>query len=370
MKARLAMRAKSLLLLTIALGCGTVAAVAVSKTLLDKSSGGEGEPTIEILVAAVDIKTASQITAEKVKLEKFPKSKIPEGAMRQVTQAEGKFASQTIFAGEAILTRKLNDSNASLATQIPSGYTIFDIHYENNYIKPGDWVDISGVFTPPGKNKTPEVQKVLNAVEVLAVNGNLDRNAENKGAKGTIFQLKIRQSQHQALLIASNLGKLDLHVRPLGGDGEIKNATDNGEDFLSWAASMHAESETTEKPVSKNTGLVMPLAAPEPKVTKQARKEMLIVTPEGVKRYYYSGNELPREALPEVEEQPKVAPQPANPWQTSSGFGGYTPTYPHTYSSAPGVPGYTNPNAPPQGLPVGQPTTPPVSQSNRTEMIN
>ena len=93
------MRAKSLLLLMIALGCGMVAAVAVSKTLMERDSKPAGEASIEILVATREIKTAAQITVDKVKLEKWPKSRIPEGSITNLSAVEGKFARQGIFRG-------------------------------------------------------------------------------------------------------------------------------------------------------------------------------------------------------------------------------------------------------------------------------
>ncbi|MEZ6138302.1 MAG: hypothetical protein R3C53_25750 [Pirellulaceae bacterium] len=54
------MRAKSLILLVVALGCGMIAAVAVSKTVMKPDSGPVAEATVEIFVAAKDLKTTQQ----------------------------------------------------------------------------------------------------------------------------------------------------------------------------------------------------------------------------------------------------------------------------------------------------------------------
>lgn len=339
------MRAKSLILLTIALGCGMVAAVAVSKTLMERDSGKTEEATVEILVAATEIKNASKISMEKVKLDKWPKSRVPTGVLTNIKDIEGKFASQTIFAGEALITQKLNNSNDSAGTNLPAGHTLFDIPYENNYIKPGDWVDISGTFSTGGKNssKAPEVKTVLRGVQVWGINGNPDRNMENKGSKGTLFNLLIKQSQYQALLLASNMGKLDLNIRPLDEDGNIKTAAeDTGETFLNWAKDQATPAvastvEPIEKPVFAPNNQPLQLSPQPDTQPKQAKHEILILTADGVKRYEYSGNELPREVSQNTQET-KSSNNPPNPWQSSSGYGGYSPTYPTTYANAPGGP--------------------------------
>lgn len=323
-----------------------VAAVAVSKTLLDRESGSSEEQTVEIIVAATDIKNASKITVDKVKLDKWPRSSLPNGVITKVKDIEGKFASQNLFTGEPLLLQKLNNSNDSAGTNLPAGFTLFDVPYENNYIKPGDWVDISGTFnvgTRNNSNKAPEVKTVLRSVQVWGINGNPDRNMENKGGKGTLFNLLIKQSQYQALLLASNMGKLDLNIRPLDEDGNIKSgAEDTGETFLNWAkdqAVASSSSESLEKPVSIIAQPTLPAQTvqPEPTQPKQAKSEILILTAEGVKRYEYSGKELPREVLPNTQES-KSPNIPTNPWQSSSGYGGYAPTYPTTYANAPGAP--------------------------------
>ncbi len=360
------MRAKSLILLTVALGCGMVAAVAVSKTLMERDSGKSEETTVEILVATAEIKNASKLTVEKVKLDKWPRSRLPAGAITNIKDIEGKYASQTIFPGEALIAQKLNNSNDSAGTNLPAGFTLFDVPYENNYIKPGDWVDISGTFTTPGnKNKSPDVKTVLRSVQVWGINGNPDRNAENKGSKGTLFNLLIKQGQYQALLLASTMGKLDLNIRPLAEDGNIKTASeDTGETFLNWAKEQSLSGtplEPIEKPVSLTTSAPT-LTAAEPSQPKPAKNEIIIMTANGVKRYEYSGNEFPKEVSTTATET-KSPTNPPNPWQSSLGYGGYSPTYPTTYANASGGPASDagSFSQRPGGVPTSAPSTSPTT---------
>ena len=110
------MRAKSLILLVIALGCGMIAAVAVSKAVMDNGPTETVEATVEIFVAVKDLPHAEKISAETVKLDKWPKSRVPEGALYKLEQVEGKFTKQNIFANEPILDRKLSESRESFST--------------------------------------------------------------------------------------------------------------------------------------------------------------------------------------------------------------------------------------------------------------
>lgn len=330
------MRAKSIILLVVALGCGMVAAVAVSKTVLEKSPGPQAEEaSVEIFVAVKDILTAQTISADKVKLEKWPKNRLPEGAITKLEDLEGKYTNQGIFANEPILKKKVSDSRDSLAGDIPRGYRIFDIECTAGYIKPGDRVDITGTFTLKGRNSTPETRNVLRNVQVIGINGitTRDSDAIKAGSKGTVFQLLVKDSQLEALTTAHTLGDLRINLRPLSESISENDRIDDGAQFLTWLSNsteVAAPLEATEPPIFSSFPTPAP-ATDEPSPTKKMR----IVTPEGVKVYEWSKEgEMPREVPrePAVPAGSDFASDNGNPWGTSgnvpSGYGGYTPTYP------------------------------------------
>ncbi|HPZ82795.1 MAG TPA: hypothetical protein PL064_05145, partial [Thermogutta sp.] len=83
------MRTKSVLLLLLALGCGLVAAIGVKQVLATKDQA-TASPTVEmqaIVVAAEDIAMGDPVKIEQIKLEDWPKSKIPEGALFKAEEA-------------------------------------------------------------------------------------------------------------------------------------------------------------------------------------------------------------------------------------------------------------------------------------------
>ncbi len=108
------MRAKSLVLLVIALGCGMIAAVGVSKAIMDKAPEQAEEASVEIFVAVKDLPHAQKISADSVKLEKWPRSRLPEGALVNLNELDGKYTNQQIFATShsgVLIPRQINKEN-------------------------------------------------------------------------------------------------------------------------------------------------------------------------------------------------------------------------------------------------------------------
>ena len=331
------MRAKSLVLLVIALGCGMIAAVGVSKAIMDKSPEQTEEATVEIFVAVKDLPHAQKISADSVKLEKWPRSRLPEGALVNLTELEGKYTNQQIFAGEPILGRKLADSRESFSTTIPPGYRVFDIPGSAGYIKPGDHVDILGTFNTGGRGSVAETRTVMRNVQVFGINGITKRDSDNanNGGQGSVFQLLVKESQLEALTLANTMGELRMNLRPFEEDN-IEGA-DNGESFLSWI------NESEEKPapikqqqVAAVTNTVNNLFASGPPIPEPPKHQMVIITPAGSKTYTWDDDtELPKESSD--ASQPaypnNAGGVPSNQFSASipnvnSGFGGYSPTYP------------------------------------------
>ncbi len=337
------MRAKSLILLLVALGCGMIAAVAVSKTVMVKDAAPAPEATVEIFVAVKDIASTQQISAENVKLERWPKNRLPEGALVNLDQLEGKFANQMIFANEPILQKKVSDQRDSFATQIPPGYRVFDIECSASYIKPGDHVDIMGTFKPRRRNAPQETRSVLRNITVCGINGITTRDSDAiKGGKGTIFQLLVKDSQLEALTTAKSTGTLHLNLRPLG-EGLDEQDADNGDAFLAWL--QQSEQEEEEAPIQPIfSSIENALAGLQPKV--EPKKQMMIITPNGITRYEWTHeNEIPRQVADGGAFSSNGSSQAgsSNPWKSSgnvySGYGGYSPTYPTSTTPQPAATG-------------------------------
>ncbi len=340
------MRAKSLILLVIALGCGMIAAVGVSKAIMDKPPTEAAEAMAEIFVAVKDLPHAQKISPESVKLEKWPRSRLPEGAVTVLQQVEGKFTNQMIFAGEPILERKLADSRESFSTTIPPGYRIFDIPGSAGYIKPGDHVDILGTFNPGGRGSVAETRTVMRNVQVFGIDGVTKRDSESSNAsnRGSVFQLLVKESQLEALTLANTMSELRMNLRPFGET--TAEGADNGESFLSWVQESEKQPEPARQElVSAVSNSVQSIFGASPVIATEPAHEMVIITPAGMKKYQWTQEtELPKE----VVDQPNGGMESPYGGKLSngnnsasgnvySGYGGYTPTYPTSLVPQPPV---------------------------------
>lgn len=350
------MRAKSLVLLVVALGCGMVAAVAVSKAVMDQGAGQPAEATVEIFVAKKNLDGGQKLTTDHFTLEPWPQSRLPEGAIVKLEQIDGKYIKQNIFAGEPFIEAKITATRSGLGDELPKGYRVFDIPSGGiTYIKPGDHVDVIGTFKLEGNGNVAESKTVMRNVRVFAINGNPAREADNKQATGTsTLQLQIKESQVEALTLANKLGEMRISLRSSREDGDMESDSeaDNGESFVSWVHQNERDEEPA--PATAQTPPQNQFAAnpPTPKTTKTEANEMLIVTPTGITRYQWTNDkELPRLVTEtDKEESKQIPPPPAQaawPYPAGnvySGFGGYTPTYPNGTNApgmqpgAPGVP--------------------------------
>ncbi|MEM7478613.1 MAG: Flp pilus assembly protein CpaB [Planctomycetota bacterium] len=346
------MKAKTLILLFVALGCGMIAAVAVSKAVMDNGSGKPTEPMAEIFVAVTQLDHNARVTANNVKVEKWPKARLPEGAIFALEQIEDKFAKQVIFPGEPILEKKINDSRGGFSTTIPEGHRVFDISCNSSYIKPGDYVDILGTFSN-GRNAPPESRTVMQHVKVHGINGQTTR--ENDGddngkapAKGT-FNLMVKESELEALKLADKMGELTLHLRPFTEDHKEESID---RDFLDWINSETVEEENSDEPAMFTAFNVPSEQSQEPEL-EPVKHTMVIVSPNGVQEYEWTdADEIPT-AVTSSSEDLLANTSSAASSNVYSGYGDYPPTYPVGMS----------PNAPPVA-PAGDPAAiPPATES-------
>ena len=101
------MKGKSLALLVLALGCGLVASLGITQVLAKRGDPSAPVDTTPVYVAKADIATGALVTAENVKLEQWPKDRVPAGAVIRPEDIDGRRTRQKIFAGEPIIEPKL-----------------------------------------------------------------------------------------------------------------------------------------------------------------------------------------------------------------------------------------------------------------------
>lgn len=231
------MRAKSLLLLLLALGCGLVASIGITQVISTKNSNQiptNGEMTT-IFVALEDLPMGDMVTAESLKLEEWPSDKVPPGALTNMEDVEGRRPKSKIIAGMPVLDGQLlgkGISDEGAAPHIPPGYRVVSVRVNDesglsNMIRPRDRVDLllymketPGVITETG------TQTILQDIQVFAVN-DIFRIEETEGettiAAKTI-SLLVTPGQAEVVTLATQLGTIQLTLRSHEEDEHVQSS--------------------------------------------------------------------------------------------------------------------------------------------------
>lgn len=225
------MQAKTLVLVLIAMVCGLVATMGISRVMEQQGTQRPIE-TVKIFVAATDIDIGAALTSQNVKLEEWPKDRVPEGAITRLEDLEGRFARQRLYPGEPVLLAKLMDSNSDTAMTIPEGYRACSIKVSGeiavgNLIKPGDRVDVIVFLHKSADVPVTSARTILRDVRVWAVNEKTERTVDDMG-KVTVAQtvsLLVTPKQVELLTLATQLGDLRLSLRR---PNDTKEAEDSG----------------------------------------------------------------------------------------------------------------------------------------------
>jgi len=321
------MRAKSLLLLIIALGCGTVASVGISQVMMDQRGQVPNEvPMAEVFVAIADIDVNQRLTPKHVRAEKWPLNRVPEGSISKLEDLKDRYVRQRMYPGEPILASKLNAVLVGVDTEIPRGYRVFDLPVNernggSGYIKPGARVDVLGTFKVNGLTQS---RIVMRNVRIFGINGVTVRDNDSSNTnRATTFQLLIHESQMEALNLATAMGELRCTLRGTIENMESAESTDTGEAFMAWVRGVDAQQagpELNSNDSDASNSFADEVTGPLQPAAKEKKKQLLIITPNGVTKYTWSKvDELPQLEVPESDSLAKTFP--IKPGQTNGQSG-------------------------------------------------
>lgn len=235
------MRSKSILLLFLALGCGAVASIGISQVMDRNRNSGDPLEMDQIYVALADINASEMVTATNTRLEEWPKSKVPPGAVTVTNFAkiEGKRTKYKMIAGEPILEAKMGGSDAAgAAMTIPPGMRVVTVPVDHvsgsaNLILPGNKVDVL-VYIAKNMNvgvTETTTKRLLSNITVFAVDTITlsQREKEDTTIAAKNVSLLVSPKQAAEVTMARQMGTIQLLLR--SPDDEL--AGDNGDATLS-----------------------------------------------------------------------------------------------------------------------------------------
>lgn len=338
------MRAKSIVLLLIAGVCGLVASIGVSQ-VLERKGESKDTPMGELFVAITDIDINGKLDATNVKLDKWPKDRIPEGAITKLEDLKDKFPRVRLYAGEPILLAKLMDSTSGVdqSAKIPEGYRVVSVKVTmdevvSGLVQPGDRVDV--IFFA---KKNDEIAKtiahtILKDVRVFAINAETERSTDAAGEQSVAktVSMLVKPDQVESVMLAAELGKLRLSLRR-PNDTKTQESEDGTDIETLLGDTKRRIEESKAKPAESPSGIFSLLnkaqeaasavAVPTvalPPVEEKPQWKMTILTPGGQQQYQWRDkNELPETVtgsssvpsaaslpLPPAPQLPPAAPSP------------------------------------------------------------
>ena len=226
------MRPKSIILFVLALGCGLIAAVGINQVLAHrKTDPGIAGETVPIFVALADVDLGEPLTPAVLKLEPWPKDKVPQGSLSKLEEIEGRRPRTKLFAGEPILENKLLSKDASLQGAsgfIPKGMRVVAVKVDavsgsSDLLLPGDRIDVLVQLqaNPSRGIAETSARTILQDIKVFAVNDIFRREHQDKGevaiAARTV-SLLVKPDEAELITLASELGNIRLVMRSTEDD--------------------------------------------------------------------------------------------------------------------------------------------------------
>jgi pilus assembly protein CpaB len=211
----------------LALGCGIVASVGITQVMSNRAT----EPTMvqaeteQIFVAMKDIPMGDPVSAQAIKLEEWPKDKVPKGAITKLEDVENRRPKSWIFAGSPILENQLLGKGAldqGASDAIPKGSRIVAVKVDAvsgsaSLIRPGDRVDVLVHVTQSGTGGASRTlaKTILQDIKVFAVNEIWDAATASgeKSITAKTISLLVTPVQAEKITLASEMGQIRLVMR-------------------------------------------------------------------------------------------------------------------------------------------------------------
>lgn len=268
------MRSKTLMQLVLALGCGLVASIGINQAMSRPAPEAVVGETTEIVVAQTDIGMGDPLKPEVLKLEAWPKDRVPPGALTKIDETEGRRTRTKIFAGEPIIEPKLlakGEDVSDAAGLIPKGFRVVSIRVDAvsgaaSLIKPGDRVD---VLVHLQENSSRGIAKTttktfLQHVKVFAVDDVFRRDEDGpQSIVAKTISLLVTPAQAELVTMASELGSVRLVMRSANDE---ENTDTPGTTVSDLRGDSSSDTEVAQVPTVPHSFLppAPPPKAPEP----------------------------------------------------------------------------------------------------------
>jgi pilus assembly protein CpaB len=241
------MNTARILVLTIALGAGGVAAYLASRASDSKPAAVEPAAqmqTVDVLVAKSDIGLGRSLKPDDMQWQTWPATAASNTFIRRAerpdatTQITGWIARAPFVAGEPIREQKLvkADGSGFMAAILPTGMRAISTEISpetgaGGFILPNDRVDV--ILSKRDKNPDNSGADIINSeiilpnVRVLAIDQEPKEKDGQNAVVGKTVTLELKPEQAETLARARQSGTLALALRSIADLNVVENRTDD-----------------------------------------------------------------------------------------------------------------------------------------------
>lgn len=217
------MKSKSMILMFVSLGFGLIAAVGISQ-VMGKNQGSR-ETTRKmtpVLVALDHIDLHSKLTSDNVKIDHWPSDIVPEDVTSDLKDIEDMAIKTRVAKGMPILRKDLVAVENISRLPIPKNFKAVAIKVSaddtiNGLLRPGDRVDVIGVFKTREDGETFSVSKTfLKNIQVFSVDDSFHNDGPREAGNSknnSIVGVLLNERQSEQLVLVQKVAQLKLVLR-------------------------------------------------------------------------------------------------------------------------------------------------------------
>lgn len=224
--------------LMLAMVAAVLAAIVVFSALKNREAQVQVAlaQTQDIVVAARDVRLGEKLTAPDVKLARWSRQSVPEGAFTDLSMVGNSYARDELVAGQPLVAHNLIQGDkipGVMPMIIPAGMRAMSVAVDevgdiSGFVKPHTHVDVLVAISGTGAdNNKPYSKIVLQNIEVIAVEQQIDKGKDEAEVAKDVTLL-VTPHDAEKLGLASREGTLRLAMRNYNDD---KIVATTGSDF-------------------------------------------------------------------------------------------------------------------------------------------
>ena len=205
-------RMRLFIVFALAIGVGSVFALATYNYVQKTPSRTVAMPTRPVVVAAADFDIGAELKHDDIRVIQWPASSVPAAAISSPEEVMGRGLVMPVVENEPILPMKLapKEAGAGLPPVIPTGFRAVSVRVNEvigvaGYVLPGTHVDVLVTVSPTNQQTDMTSKVILTNVQVLAAGTKIDRaNDKDKPMPVTVVTLLVDPDEAERLTLAAS----------------------------------------------------------------------------------------------------------------------------------------------------------------------